>query len=73
MFLKADDNSDVGLPLMIGGGVVMAGSYISGGIGYFRVKRCRKAVADYNQRMLVPAPMPVPVPSPGLPPPPPPR
>jgi len=50
LFLEADDNDDVGTPLVIGGAVVMAGSYASGGVGYFRVKKCQRAIADFNRR-----------------------
>lgn len=51
LFVKADDNDAVGMPLIIGGAVVMAGSYASGGIGYFRVKRCQKAIVEYDRRV----------------------
>lgn len=64
LFLKADDNPDVGVPLMVGGGVIMAGSYASAGIGYFRVKRCREAITDYDRRMMQPAPLPGSMPMP---------
>src|SRR5262249_34091612 len=50
LFLKADDNETVGAPLIIGGVVVMAGSYASGGVGYVRVKRCQRAIADWERR-----------------------
>lgn len=49
LFLKADDDSSVGAPLMIGGGALTVGSYISGGIGYFRVKHCREAIARFER------------------------
>lgn len=64
LFVKADDNDTVGVPLMVGGGVLMVAAYASGGIGYFRVKRCREAMQDYQRRypagppMQQPAPMP---------------
>ncbi|HUQ03749.1 MAG TPA: hypothetical protein VM261_14730 [Kofleriaceae bacterium] len=50
LFLKADDNDTVGAPLIVGGAVVMAGSYVSGGVGYFRVKRCQRAITDWERR-----------------------
>ena len=50
LFLEADDNDDVGTPLVVGGAVVMAGSYASGGIGYFRVKRCQRAIAEFERQ-----------------------
>jgi hypothetical protein len=50
LFLKGGDNETVGVPLIIGGGATMAGAYISGGIGYFRVKKCRKAIAEFEGR-----------------------
>jgi hypothetical protein len=50
LFIKGGDNDTVGAPLIIGGGVVMAGSYVSGGVGYFRVKRCQRAVRDWASR-----------------------
>ena len=49
LFLEADDNQEVGVPLIVGGAVVTAGAYASGGIGYFRVKRCRKAVEEWER------------------------
>jgi hypothetical protein len=49
LFLEADDNTAVGVPLLAGGAGVMIGSYISGGVGYFRVKRCRRAVSDWER------------------------
>jgi len=50
VFIKIGDNETVGVPILIGGAVVMAASYASGGIGYFRVKRCRKAIAEFDHR-----------------------
>ncbi len=50
LFAKAGDNETVGVPLIIGGAAVMIGSYASGGIGYYRVKRCRKAIAEFEHR-----------------------
>jgi hypothetical protein len=50
LFLKADDNQTVGTPLIVGGAVTTVASYVSGGIGYFRVKRCRAAVRDFERR-----------------------
>ena len=43
------DNDTLGAPLLIGGLVVMAASYASGGIGYYRVKRCKKAITDFER------------------------
>ncbi len=48
--VKAADNEEVGVPLIAGGGVVTVASYVSGGIGYFRVKKCRRAIAAFEQR-----------------------
>ncbi len=48
LFVKAGDNETVGVPLIVGGGALMVASYISGGVGYFRVKRCREAVARFH-------------------------
>jgi hypothetical protein len=48
--VKAGDNATVGAPLIIGGGVVMIASYVSGYVGYSRVKKCQKAVEDFNRR-----------------------
>ena len=48
LFYKADDNNEAGVPLIIGGSVVTVASYVSGGVGYFRVKRCQKAIAEFN-------------------------
>jgi hypothetical protein len=48
LFVKAGDNETVGVPLIVGGAAVMVGSYVSGGIGYFRVKRCREAIATFD-------------------------
>ena len=49
LFLKADDNDSVGAPLIIGGGALTVVSYISGGIGYYRVKHCREAIARFER------------------------
>lgn len=46
--LEADNNT-IGAPLLIGGLVVMAASYASGGIGYYRVKRCKRAIAEFER------------------------
>lgn len=48
LFVKGGDNETVGVPLIIGGGAVMIGSYVSGGVGYYRVKRCRAAIAKFD-------------------------
>lgn len=45
---KVGDRETAGAALMIGGGALMAGSYLSGGIGYYRVKRCREAIREYQ-------------------------
>lgn len=47
--LEAGGDETAGIALLGGGGVVMAASYVSGGIGYFRVKRCREAVAEFER------------------------
>jgi hypothetical protein len=44
------DNGDAGVPLIVGGAVLMAGAYVSGGVGYYRVKACRKAITEFEQR-----------------------
>jgi hypothetical protein len=49
LLLEADENEDLGAGLIIGGAVVTAGSYASGGIGYFRVKKCQRAVAAFDR------------------------
>ena len=49
LFATAGDNDEVGVPLALGGAVVVAASYASGGVGYFRVKKCRAAVAAFEQ------------------------
>lgn len=51
VFWQAGDNEEVGAPLVVGGLVIMAAAYASGGIGYYRVKRCRKAIEAYEQRV----------------------
>lgn len=45
-----DDDEALGSTFLLGGVVVMAASYASGGIGYFRVKKCRAAIREYEQR-----------------------
>jgi hypothetical protein len=57
------DNESVGAPLLIGGLATMVGAYASGGIGYYRVKKCKKAIADFDRRIqMQPVPMqPVPM------------
>lgn len=50
LFYKVDeDKEDLGAGIMVGGAVVVVASYVSGGIGYFRVKRCRKAIQAYER------------------------
>jgi hypothetical protein len=49
LLLEADENEDLGAGLVIGGAVVTAASYASGGIGYYRVKKCRRAIADFER------------------------
>ena len=48
LLLEADENEDLGAGLIVGGVVVAAASYASGGIGYYRVKKCQKAVAAFD-------------------------
>jgi hypothetical protein len=50
LFIEAGDNPDAGVPVLVGGAGVMLGSYISGGVGYYRVKRCKKAIAEFERR-----------------------
>ena len=52
LLLESDnaDNETIGGGVLVGGLVVMAGSYVSGGVGYFRVKRCQKAIAELDRR-----------------------
>lgn len=50
LYYDVGDNANVGAPLIIGGSVLMAGSYVSGGVGYYRVKACRKAITDFERR-----------------------
>ena len=40
---------DVAAAILVGGVVTMAASYLSGGVGYYRVKRCRRAIADFER------------------------
>jgi hypothetical protein len=47
------DHDTAGATFLIGGLVVMAASYASGGIGYFRVKRCKKAIAEFERAQSV--------------------
>jgi hypothetical protein len=46
------DNDAVGAPLLVGGLGAMVVSYASGGVGYYRIKKCRKAVDAYERRAL---------------------
>ncbi|HUS31697.1 MAG TPA: hypothetical protein VMZ53_24515 [Kofleriaceae bacterium] len=48
--VKGADNTTVGVPLLVGGGVVIVGAYISGGVGYMRVKKCKKAIEAFERR-----------------------
>jgi hypothetical protein len=48
--VKAADNETVGVPLILGGATITVGAYISGGVGYFRVKRCKKAIEEFERR-----------------------
>lgn len=50
VFWQAGDDEEVGAPLVVGGLVIMAASYASGGVGYYRVKRCKKAIEEYERR-----------------------
>ena len=56
LFLKADDNERVGAPLIVGGAVVVVGSYASGAVGYYRVKRCRKKIEEFGRPQPPPPP-----------------
>jgi hypothetical protein len=49
LFVKAGDDPDVGVPLIVGGAGVMVGSYVSGGVGYYRVQRCRRAITAWER------------------------
>lgn len=51
------DNETVGAPLLIGGLGTMAVAYISGGVGYYRVKKCRKAIEDFDRATPAPPPL----------------
>ena len=44
------DNETVGGAVLVGGLAVMLGSYVSGGVGYYRVKRCQKAIRAFESR-----------------------
>lgn len=44
------DNETFGVPLLVGGLAVMIGAYVSGGIGYFRIKKCRRAVEEWERQ-----------------------
>jgi hypothetical protein len=46
--LDAGDNDTLGASLLIGGGALMIGSYVSGYVGYSRVKKCQKAIENFN-------------------------
>lgn len=52
--ISAGDNATVGAPLIIGGGALMIGSYISGYVGYSRVKKCQHAIDAYERRAGIP-------------------
>ena len=52
--INVGDNATVGAPLLIGGAVVMIGSYVSGYVGYTRVKKCRGAIDAYERRAGIP-------------------
>lgn len=55
LVLESDSaNQDFGASLLIGGAVVMAASYASGGIGYFRVKKCKRAIAEFDRTQAPP-------------------
>lgn len=43
------ENETVGAPLLVGGLGAMVASYASGGIGYYRVKKCRAAIEVYDR------------------------
>lgn len=46
----SDSNDDVGPPLIVGGVVVAGASYASGAVGYYRVKKCRAAIKEFERR-----------------------
>ena len=52
--ISVGDNETVGAPLLIGGGALMIGSYISGYVGYTRVKKCNAAIDAYEHRAGIP-------------------
>ena len=54
LFYKVSDHETVGAGLMVGGGVVTVGSYASGGVGYYRVKACQRAIRDFERRASAP-------------------
>jgi hypothetical protein len=58
---KVSDNDTLGAGLMVGGGVTTVASYVSGGVGYYRVKACQRAIDDFHRRF---PPPPLPPPSP---------
>lgn len=52
LFLKVGDDDDeaLGAGLLVGGGALFVGSYASGGVGYYRVKRCRRAIQTWEMQ-----------------------
>lgn len=66
VFWQAGDNETVGAPLVVGGLVIMAAAYASGGVGYYRVKRCKKAIEEFERRAPQPQLQPQPQPQPLL-------
>jgi hypothetical protein len=50
--ISAADNATVGAPLLIGGGALMIGSYISGYVGYTRVKKCLNAIDAFDRQLV---------------------
>jgi hypothetical protein len=52
--LDSGGDENLGAGLLVGGLVVVAASYASGGVGYYRVKKCKKAITDYDRRVMAP-------------------
>jgi len=47
--LLEGDRDEIGAPVLIGGAVLTVGAYASGGIGYYRVKKCQRAVSGFDR------------------------
>jgi hypothetical protein len=50
--LDAGGDQNLGAALLVGGLVVIAASYASGAVGYVRVKKCKKAISEYDRRVM---------------------